>query len=314
MLVPATITSLFLSAFCVAVLTACASGDPREVPPPAVAPSSQDEDGADGNQPTPVAPPEPAEPPSPTARAATTPTPSTTTGPAATPAATRSTVPTPATSPTSSPSTSTPAATAPPAVEHETTPTPLPEPPATGTPSPSQGSLTRQSVPQQEGSGEGGGSVRPTWNEAGPIYTWRDGDRIQRARLVNNLVVQPSAANDAGDVVVSRGTAESIVERRDGHDASTTQPVFISQSGNLMTLPGGVLLRLDPDWDAARVAKFFVEHGVPRSRVTEAAWSPNAFVIETAPGFPSLELAIELAEQEGVLASSPNWQRTAVTR
>lgn len=170
--------------------------------------------------------------------------------------------------------------------------------------------MTRESIPTP---GPNTGAKQAQEAE-GPVYAWQDGDRTQRVQLVNNLVLQPSAANAADDVVVSQWVANSIVERREGHTTINTQPVFRSQSGSLMTLPGGVLLRLDPDWDAARVAKFFAEHGIARSNVTEASWSPNAYVIETDPGFPSLELANELAGKEGVLTSSPNWQRTATTR
>ena len=35
----------------------------------------------------------------------------------------------------------------------------------------------------------------------------------------------------------------------------------------------------------------------------------NGFVVKTEPGFPSLELANELAARDGVLISSPNWWR-----
>ena len=44
----------------------------------------------------------------------------------------------------------------------------------------------------------------------------------------------------------------------------------------------------------------------------ERDFAINAFFVETEPGFPSLNLANELAEQEGVLISSPNW-RTEVS-
>ena len=40
----------------------------------------------------------------------------------------------------------------------------------------------------------------------------------------------------------------------------------------------------------------------------------NGFLVQTEPGFPSLELANELAAQEGVVISSPNWWREVETR
>ncbi len=91
-----------------------------------------------------------------------------------------------------------------------------------------------------------------------------------------------------------------------------TEPVFRSQAGDLMTLPGGVLLALDAAWDDARVTRFFSDNGINKGRVEGRDWAVNAFLVETEPGLPSLNLANELATQEGVQISSPNW-RTEVS-
>lgn len=74
-----------------------------------------------------------------------------------------------------------------------------------------------------------------------------------------------------------------------------------------MTLPGGIMLALDPEWDEAQVDSFFSNNGISPGQVSELGFIPNGFLIKTDPGFPSLELANELAEQEGVDISSPNW-------
>ena len=78
-----------------------------------------------------------------------------------------------------------------------------------------------------------------------------------------------------------------------------------------MTLPGGMLLLLDPEWDQGRVDGFFAGNGIAEGRVSERAFGEHAFFVATDPGFPSLNLANALAGQEGVLISSPNWQREA---
>ena len=55
-------------------------------------------------------------------------------------------------------------------------------------------------------------------------------------------------------------------------------------------------------------------NGSSRTTTWTAAWcrmrtfTTNAYFIETEPGFPSLNLANELAGQDGVVLSSPNWQ------
>ena len=142
----------------------------------------------------------------------------------------------------------------------------------------------------------------------GVPYVWRDGDRIRRARLQADLVLQPSSDNREDDVVVRNYGSNSIVERRTRHAGSGALPVFRDEGGSLATLPGGVLVVLDPDWDQGRVNRFFSANGIKRSRVIEQAFADNAYLVETDPGFPSLELANELAELDGVVLSSPNWQ------
>ena len=145
-------------------------------------------------------------------------------------------------------------------------------------------------------------------SQQGEVYTWQDGDRTLGAVLQDDLVVQDTASIKADDVVVVKGGDTSIVEQRGGSGGS--EPVFRSESGGeLMTLPGGILLALDPQWDQAQVDDFFDRNGISADRVSELGFIPNGFVVETEPGFPSLELANALADQDGVTVSSPNWWR-----
>ena len=81
-----------------------------------------------------------------------------------------------------------------------------------------------------------------------------------------------------------------------------------------MTLPGGVLLVLDPEWSQAQVNSFFSANGIKLDRVSELDYVDNGFFVETEPGFPSLELANTLAALEGVAVSSPNWSRESTPK
>ena len=81
-----------------------------------------------------------------------------------------------------------------------------------------------------------------------------------------------------------------------------------------MTLPGGVLLALDPDWDQASVDIFLLENDISKDRTSELTFIQNGYFVETEPGFPSLDLANELAAREGVVISSPNWWREVQTK
>ena len=141
----------------------------------------------------------------------------------------------------------------------------------------------------------------------GRVYTYRDGDRTIRVLLQPDLVVQKTADNIPDDVVAFKGARDSIVQRRTKHGRASL-PVFRSESGGgLMTLPGGVLLALDPGWDQTGVDNFFSRNQIPMDRVSELGYLENGFLVETEPGFASLELANALAAQDGVVIASPNW-------
>ena len=154
----------------------------------------------------------------------------------------------------------------------------------------------------------------PPAQPEGKTYSWEDGDRTLNVVLQEDLVVQKTSEVTATDVVVSKGVVNSIVEKQTGQ-GSDAGPVFKSESGGeLMTLPGGVLLALDPTWDETQVEDFFSDNGISADQVSELDFIENGFVVETGAGFPSLDLANELASQDGVLISSPNWSREVETK
>lgn len=138
-------------------------------------------------------------------------------------------------------------------------------------------------------------------------YSYKDGDRTIGVTLQDGLVLQQNSSISTNDTVIIKGSAQSIISKgSDGGHGGL--PVFRSESGGgLMTLPGGVMLALDPEWDEAQVDSFFSNNGISPEQVSELGFIPNGFLVNTDPGFPSLELANELAEQEGVEISSPNW-------
>ena len=90
--------------------------------------------------------------------------------------------------------------------------------------------------------------------------------------------------------------------------------MFVSESGTLMTLPGGVVVALDPDWAVGVTDAFFARNSISLDRVSELDYLANGFFVETDPGFASLELANALAGQLGVEFSIPNWWRERTTR
>ena len=164
--------------------------------------------------------------------------------------------------------------------------------------------------------GEADGGSPPTGKDSGggDVYTWQDGDRTMNIVLQDDLVAQSKSDNTPQDIIVAEGGGYSIVSKQYQH-GSGDQPVFKSESGSgLMTLPGGVMLALDPEWDQAAVDKFFEANGITPDQVSELGFLDNAFYVETDAGFPSLDLANSLAGKEGVAVSSPNWWRQLETQ
>ena len=151
---------------------------------------------------------------------------------------------------------------------------------------------------------------RSDWDgstDQGVVHTYNDGDRTIRVVEQNGLVLQKNSDITAKDSVVMTGSDQSIIKKgADGGQGGL--PVFRSESGGgLMTLPGGVMLALDPEWDKAQIDNFFSENGISPEQVSELGFISNGFLVETEAGFPSLELANSLAGQNGVELSSPNW-------
>ena len=102
----------------------------------------------------------------------------------------------------------------------------------------------------------------------GTVYTWQDGDRTRKVVLLTDQVVQEVTSNISEDGAIDKGDAENIVQKQSQRIADTG-PVFRSQSGGeIMTLPGGIILALEPEWDQATVEEFLVpERNIPRTDV-----------------------------------------------
>ena len=124
----------------------------------------------------------------------------------------------------------------------------------------------------------------------GPVqgvpYTWQDGDRTMTVQLQADLVVEKGAGGLPRDVVPANEDGTNVVRSADGQSTSDTLPVFRSESGALMTLPGGVLLVLSAEWSEAETNAFFSDNGIKMDRVSELDYVANGFFVETEPGFP----------------------------
>ncbi len=163
----------------------------------------------------------------------------------------------------------------------------------------------------EDPSKEGG---RPTGPVDGRSYTWEDGDRTLTVYLQTDLALEQGSAGSPRDVVAADDAGDRVVRGVGGQAQDNALPVFRSEYGELMTLPGGVLLILDSEWNEAETDAFFSTNSIKMDRVSELSYAANGFFIQTDPGFPSLELANTLAVLDGVEVASPNWAREEVPK
>ena len=150
-----------------------------------------------------------------------------------------------------------------------------------------------QDLPEVRGFDDAGPQPRGATPDVGTLprgapLTYYDGDE---ARTVYPVLASPGPG--AGGASGASGPAGP--------------PAYVSESGTVMWLPGGVVLLLDPTWSAARADSFLAANGVARSRASELGWIDNGFLIEAGPGRASIELANSLATLDGVIISTPDW-------
>ena len=163
----------------------------------------------------------------------------------------------------------------------------------------------------QEDSQKGGSSAGPV---QGQTYTWEDGDRTLKVYLQTDLVVEKGSDGLPREIVEADDGRTGVVRSAYRQSTGDTLPVFRSESGSLMTLPGGVLLVLSAEWSQSETNAFFSNNDIKMDRVSELSYIANGFFIETEPGFPSLDLANDLSALVGVEVSSPNWGREATPK
>ena len=137
---------------------------------------------------------------------------------------------------------------------------------------------------------------------------WRDGDR-----LVPVEVLDPPGTGTPG-TGAARSSGASDQEQRsvqtlttDPSDGESTG-IRVSVGGVPVSLPGGVVVTLDSAWSRSETDAFFTANGIEAERVSELGFTPNAFLVETAPGIPGLVLSNSLAVQDGVQLASPDWE------
>lgn len=150
-----------------------------------------------------------------------------------------------------------------------------------------------------------------------------DGGSMRTITLDARWVADVNSANgqqqarSAGDSGVSANlitlrSADAPVPKNAG---GTTSPVYRegdSLAGRPMALPGGVLVKLNPEWSESQVRAWAGAKGLTIEQRLNIIG--NWYVLQTAAGNASLELANALHRSGEVLSATPNWWKQTNTR
>lgn len=148
-------------------------------------------------------------------------------------------------------------------------------------------------------------------------YTWYDNGTARRVWVDPDLVAEIGGQDHQAHAPAARGRVRVLAARSplalDARQRGHTSPVLRDRPGGpLRALPGGVVLRLDPSW-SEREARYWLESQglVARKKLPVGG---NAYLLEAAPGLPSLELANRLHGLSGVVGAQPEWWQERVPR
>ena len=111
--------------------------------------------------------------------------------------------------------------------------------------------------------------------------------------------------------------AETFSERRDSdlRLQAGYAPVFHdvpNASGSMRSLPGNVIVYLDPDWGADRIGQWLQQNGY--LVVKRLEMRANAYILKTGTGIEALQLANKLYQSGQVVAAFPDWWLETATR
>lgn len=161
------------------------------------------------------------------------------------------------------------------------------------------------------------------WLAAGPAcaaqsangLSYREGERVVPVYLDSDTVGQIE-----GQAVrfVPVPSAEAKASLQKGTMPASLQgqyvPVFrnAENGGSRFASAGGVIVYLPSGWTQSQVQAWVTTQGLQLQQVFDP--TRNGLLVQSAPGFPSLELANRLLKLSGVQTAKPLWYRETTTR
>jgi hypothetical protein len=169
-------------------------------------------------------------------------------------------------------------------------------------------------------------------------YVWYDGNREQKVWLNPNLLAEFNTST-SGQSPVKKAYADAmpLASRYKGirlwelksdthlkgviqnlktlHPNGKYSPVFHDTpmaSGRMRSLPGNIVVYLNPAWDEVAAGRWVSGQGLEIVKKLEIG--PNVFVLKTGPGLEALEKANTLYRSGEVIAAFPDWWEEAAPR
>lgn len=169
-------------------------------------------------------------------------------------------------------------------------------------------------------------------------YVWYDGQQRKTVWLNPSLMAEfgtgsakksllkekfPAASikKSYRSIQIWQHKTKSFTDTLEASDRSTEQtqskysPVFHdapTRSGSMRSLPGNIIVYLNPDWDKVEIRRWLELGG--HEVVKKLDVRANVFVIKTEAGINALQLANELYESGEVVAAFPDWWLESTTR
>lgn len=155
-----------------------------------------------------------------------------------------------------------------------------------------------------------------------PVQTYYDGGQPRRILLDEALVAEfgtaPAAVRMAApDARVEKRIGGAVIYRvsPDGAKAAIklaapriVSPVFHlggSPNGPLMTLPGGVLVNFNAGWGSSQIYAWAAGQGLTMG--SQLQIGGNWWMVNSAAGQASLDLANQIQASGQVVSATPNW-------
>ncbi|RPH42422.1 MAG: hypothetical protein EHM87_16835 [Burkholderiales bacterium] len=130
-------------------------------------------------------------------------------------------------------------------------------------------------------------------------HAWHDGAARRTLTLESGLHADFSGALTGKSVALRAGSGGALKDV----SPSLQSPVFRDEGGRLRALPGGVVVMTRSPLDEPAARALLASHDArPTRRLGERAW-----LVESAAGLASLELANRLAATGAFDAAQPNW-------